>query len=193
MLYVAFLSRLCCFSDYNKGEKEMGKNKAKKKEKEERKVFTAGIITTSDGLASGKEEDESGHLLDFMLKDRGFEIKYYIVIPDEIDRIQEALVMLCDDLKVDLVLTTGGVGFRKRDITPEATQGVLDKEVPGISEALRSYHLQYNSRTMLSRGVSGIRRNTLIINLPGDVKGVRSSFESIIDTIYEGLEIMATD
>ena len=102
----------------------MGKNKAKKKEREieERKVFTAGIITTSDGLASGVEEDESGHLLDFMLKDRGFEIKYYIVIPDELDRIQEALVMLCDDLKVDLVLTTGGVGFRKRDITPFVIQ-----------------------------------------------------------------------
>ena len=164
--------------------------KKNKELKEERKIFTAGIITTSDQMVENREADESGKLLDFMLKDRGFEIKYYIVIPDELDRIQEALVMLCDDLKVDLVLTTGGVGFRKRDVTPEATQGVLDKEVPGISEALRYYGLQYSSQPMLSRGVSGIRRNTLIINLPGDVKGVRTSFESIIDSIYEGLKIM---
>ena len=162
----------------------------KSKKVEERKIFTAGIITTSDQTASGENEDESGKVLDFMLKDRGFEIKYYIVIPDELDRIQEALVMLCDDLKVDLVLTTGGVGFRKRDVTPEATQGILDKEVPGVSEALRYYGLQYSSKPMLSRGVSGIRRNTLIINLPGDVKGVRTSFESMIDSIYEGLMIM---
>lgn len=155
-----------------------------------RKIFTAGIISTSDETAQGKLEDESGKLLDFMLKDRGFEIKYYIAIPGEVDRIQEALVMLCDDLKVDLILTTGGIGVKKRDVTPEATQGVLDKDVPGISEALRYYGLQYSSRPMLTRGVSGIRRNTLIINLPGEVKGVRASFESIIDSIYEGLTLM---
>lgn len=173
----------------DRGGKIMKKSKSKKKE-EERKIFTAGIITTSDLIEQGEYEDESGKILDFMLKDRGFEIKYYIVIPDDLDRIQEALVMLCDDLKVDLVLTTGGVGFRKRDVTPEATQGILDKEAPGICEALRYYGLQYNSKAMLSRGISGIRRNTLIINLPGDVRGVRSSFESMIDSIYEGLMIM---
>lgn len=164
--------------------------KKNKRVEEEKKIFTAGIITTSDQTAQGQNEDESGKLLDIMLKDKGFDIKYYIVIPDELDRIQEALVMLCDELKVDLILTTGGVGFRKRDVTPEATQGILDKEVPGISEALRYYGLQYSSRPMLSRGVSGIRRNTLIINLPGEVKRVRASFESIIDSIYEGLTIM---
>lgn len=167
----------------------MGKNK-KNKEVEERKIFTAGIVTASDLSANGEMEDESGKILDYMLKDRGFEIKYYIVIPDDMERIQEALIMLSDDLKVDLVITTGGDGFRKRDVTPEATKGILDKEVPGFSEALRYYGLQYSPRTMLSRGVSGIRRNTLIINLPGQVKEVRRSFESIIDAIYEGLQTM---
>lgn len=164
--------------------------KKNKKVEVGRRIFTAGIISTSDEMAQGKLEDESGKLLDFMLKDRGFEIKYYIAIPGEVDRIQEALVMLCDDLKVDLILTTGGIGVKKRDVIPEATQGVLDKDVPGISEALRYYGLQYSSRPMLTRGVSGIRRNTLIINLPGEVKGVRASFESIIDSIYEGLTLM---
>nr|WP_302597901.1 MogA/MoaB family molybdenum cofactor biosynthesis protein [uncultured Cellulosilyticum sp.] len=162
----------------------MKKNKEKQKE---RKIFTAGILTVSDSSASGEKADESGKILDYMLRGRGFDIKYYIVIPDELDRIQEALVMLCDEIKVDLVITTGGVGFRKRDVTPEATQGVLDKEVPGISEALRYYQLQYNPKAMLSRGVAGIRRNTLIINLLEDVKDVSRSFQSIIDPIYEGL------
>lgn len=161
--------------------KAKGKNK---KEQEVRKIFTAGIITISNlpGV-----EDESGNILDYMLKDRGFEIKYNIVIPGDIDRIQEALVMLCDDLKLDLVLTTGGVGFKKSDVMPEATEGVLDRTAPGISEALRYYTLQYSPSAMLTRGVSGIRRSTLIINLPEGMKNVRRSFESIIDPIYEGL------
>lgn len=173
-------------------EKEMGKNKNSKKESQ-RKVFTAGIITASDLSAKGEKEDESGKILDFMLKDRGFEIKYYIVIPGDVDRIQEALVLLCDDIKADLVITTGGTGFRKRDVTPEATLGVIDRVAPGISEAIRYYGLQKNPNVMLSRGVAGIRRNTLIINLPEGVRDVRESFESIIDTIYHGLEIMNSE
>ena len=162
--------------------------KKSKEKQQERKIFTAGIVSVSDSSASGKKADESGKLLDYMLRGRGFDIKYYIVIPDELDRIQEALVMLCDDLKVDLVITTGGVGFRKRDVTPEATQGIIDKEAPGICEALRYYQMQYNPKAMLSRGVSGIRRNTVIINLVEDVKEVKRSFESIIDPIYAGLQ-----
>ncbi|MDF2596182.1 MAG: molybdenum cofactor synthesis domain protein [Clostridia bacterium] len=169
----------------------MGKNKAPKKEpKKEKHIFTAGIITASDLSANGEQEDESGKILEYMLKDRGFEIKYYIVIPGDVDRIQEALVLLCDDIKADLVITTGGTGFSKRDVTPEATLGVMDRLAPGISEAIRYYGLQKNPNVMLSRGVSGIRRNTLIINLPSSVREVRESFESIIDTIYHGLELI---
>lgn len=163
--------------------------KSKMKKIEPKKIFTAAIITVRD-LSENEIEDESGRLLDIMLKDRGFEIKYYIAIPGEFERIQEAMVMLCDELKVDLLLTAGGGGCRKQDVMPEVTKEIIDKEVPGFCEALRYYTLQYNSKAMLSRGVSGIRRNTLIINLPGDVKGVRSSFESIIDSIYEGLIVM---
>lgn len=170
----------------------MGKNKAPKKEVE-KKIFTAGIITASDMSAKGEQEDESGKILDYMLKDRGFDIKYSIVIPGDTDRIQEALVFLCDDIKADLVITTGGTGFKKRDVTPEATLGVIDREAPGISEAIRYYGLQKNPKVMLSRGVSGIRRNTLIINLPEGVRHVRESFESIIDTIYDGLEMIKED
>ncbi|MDF2612895.1 MAG: molybdenum cofactor synthesis domain protein [Clostridia bacterium] len=170
----------------------MGKNKVIKKESS-RPIFTAGIITASDIGARGEMEDESGKILDYMLKDRGFEIKYYIVIPGDVDRIQEALVLLCDDIKADLVITTGGIGFSKRDVMPEATLGVIDREAPGISEAIRYYGLHKSSDVMLTRGVSGIRRNTLIINLPGSVKGVRESFESIIDTIYHGLEVITEE
>jgi len=170
----------------------MSKNKIIKQENTKR-IFTAGIITASDVGARGETEDESGKILDYMLKNRGFEIKYYIVIPGDVDRIQEALVLLCDDIKADLVITTGGTGFSKRDVTPEATLGVIDKEAPGISEAIRYYGLHKSPDVMLTRGVAGIRRNTLIINLPGSVKGVRESFESIIDTIYHGLEVMGEE
>lgn len=170
----------------------MSKNKTIEKESTKR-IFTAGIITASDIGVSGEIEDESGQILDYMLKNRGFEIKYYIAIPGDVDRIQEALVLLCDDIKADLVITTGGTGFSKRDVVPEATLGVIDREASGISEAIRYYGLHKSPDVMLTRGVSGIRRNTLIINLPGSVKGVRESFESIIDTIYQGLEIMAEE
>lgn len=172
----------------------MSKNKTNKKEtvksEETKRIFTAGIITASDSSANGEKEDESGKILEYLLKDRGFEIKYYIVIPGEVDRIQEALVLLCDDIRADLVITTGGTGFSKRDVTPEATLGVIDREAPGICEAIRYYGLQKNPDVMLTRGVSGIRRNTLIINLPESVSGVREAFGSIIDTIYKGLEVI---
>lgn len=153
-------------------------------------MFTAGIITASDKGSRGERIDESGKTVQSILEGKGYKIKYYVVLPDEKQRIEETLIYLCDELQVNLVLTTGGTGFSERDVTPEATRAVIEKETIGISEAIRFYGLQKTSRAMLSRGVSGIRGKTLIINLPGSVKGVTESLEAIMDTVYHGLEIL---
>ncbi len=177
----------------------MKKNKTKKKNEaveqvaiepeETKRIFTAGVITINDDFAH-IDDDISGQLLDAMLKDRGFDTKYYITIPSDMNKLEESLTMLSDEIKLDIVFTIGGVGFSSKDVTPEATRYVIDREAPGICEALRYYELQFNPRAMLTRGVSGIRKNTLIINLPGDVQSVARSFESIVDTLYEGLVVL---
>ncbi|MBI5124319.1 MAG: MogA/MoaB family molybdenum cofactor biosynthesis protein, partial [Candidatus Omnitrophica bacterium] len=115
----------------------------------------------------------------------------YEIIPDEPEMIKERLIDYCDNLKVDLVLTTGGTGFTARDLTPEATRGVIEKEVPGIPEAMRAKGLQSTERAMLSRGIAGIRKKTLIVNLPGSSRGVKESIESIISALPHGLDMIA--
>ncbi|MGI5912518.1 MAG: MogA/MoaB family molybdenum cofactor biosynthesis protein, partial [Syntrophomonadaceae bacterium] len=112
------------------------------------------------------------------------------IIPDEKDLIAEKLCYVCDVLALDLVLTSGGTGFASRDVTPEATLKVLEKVVPGIPEAIRWYGLQKTSRAMLSRAVAGIRGKSLIINLPGSVKGVRESLEAILPALGHGLKVL---
>lgn len=153
-------------------------------------MLTAAIITASDKGSRGERIDESGKKIQSILIEKGYEIKHYEILPDEQEQLKEALVYVCDKLKVNLVLTTGGTGFSERDVTPEATKAVIEKEARGISEAIRFYGLQKTSRAMLSRGVSGIRGKTLIINLPGSVKGVSESLESILDTVHHGLEVL---
>lgn len=153
-------------------------------------MFTVGIITASDKGFKGEREDKSGQVIKDMVIKAGYTLKKYILLPDEKDLIEKELIYMCDDLKVNLVLTTGGTGFSQRDITPEATKAIIEREANGISEAIRYYSLQITPRAMLSRGVSGIRKNTLIINLPGSEKAIRESLEFILPSIKHGIEIL---
>jgi len=151
--------------------------------------FRAAVLTTSDKGSKGEREDKSGKIIMDLLKTAPFEIVHYEMIPDDLETIKERLVKFCDELKVDLVLTTGGTGFSRRDNTPEATRAVIEKEAPGIPEAMRFEGWKKTKRAMLSRGIAGLRGQTLIINLPGSSRGARESLEAIIDELPHGLEM----
>lgn len=138
-----------------------------------------GVITVSDRVFRGERPDESGPAIEARVAEAGDRVVAYRVVPDEIERIQEALAELIDGLDVDLVLTTGGTGLAPRDVTPEATRSMIEKEVPGIAEAMRYFSLAKSPRAMLSRAVAGVRRNTLIVNLPGSVRGVNECLDAI--------------
>lgn len=153
-------------------------------------MFDVGIITVSDKGSAGEREDLSGELIREIIELKGYRVLSKEIIPDEEDGILDRLIYMSDELKVDLILTTGGTGFSKRDVTPEATLRACDKMANGISEAIRHYSLQITDRAMLSRAVSGIRGQSLIINLPGSPKAVRESLEYIIDSVDHGLEIL---
>ena len=153
-------------------------------------TYTAGIITASDKGAIGQREDVSGMVIKEILEAHGFDVVKYSLLPDEFIELSDEMVLMADDLKVNLILTTGGTGFSKRDITPEATKSVIIRETPGICEAIRAYSMTITKRAMLSRAVSGIRGETLIINLPGSPKAVRESLDYIIDSLEHGLDIL---
>lgn len=153
-------------------------------------MFRVGIITASDKGSKGDREDLSGALIVDMIESRGYQVVSYKILPDEEELLAKEMERLSDELKVDLVLTTGGTGFSMRDVTPEATTRVCDRMAPGISEAIRSLSLKITPRAMLSRAVSGIRKSTLIINLPGSPKAVKESLDFILDSVHHGLEIL---
>jgi molybdopterin adenylyltransferase len=153
-------------------------------------MFKVGIITSSDKGYVGEREDKSGELIKDIVTNKGYEVARYIVLPDEKEQLEKEMIYMADELCVDLILTTGGTGFAKRDVTPEATLNVVNRLAPGISEAMRYYSLTITKRAMLSRGVSGIRNNTLIVNMPGSPKAVKESLEYIIDSLHHGLEIL---
>ncbi|MDK2917929.1 MAG: hypothetical protein PWQ37_662 [Candidatus Petromonas sp.] len=153
-------------------------------------MFKVGIITASDKGSKGEREDKSGKLIKDIMSANGYDIAMWKILPDEREEISKELINMCDNLKLDLILTTGGTGFSPRDFTPEATLDVIDRQVPGISEAMRYYSLQITPKAMLSRGVSGIRGQTLIINLPGSPKAVKENLESILPALKHGLEIL---
>jgi molybdopterin adenylyltransferase len=153
-------------------------------------MFNVAIVTISDKGSKGEREDLSGEVIREIVEANGYNVKIKEIIPDEEQEIYDTLIYMADYLKVDLVLTTGGTGFSKRDVTPEATKRACTKMADGISEAIRNYSLQITRRAMLSRAVSGIRNDTLIINLPGSPKAVRESLEYIIDSVDHGLEIL---
>jgi len=153
-------------------------------------MIKVGILTISDKGSRGEREDLSGKLIEEVVKKINGEVKYYQIIPDEKDIIQEELIKAVDKLHLDLILTTGGTGLGKRDVTPEATLAIIEKEVPGISEIIRSESFKKTDRAILSRGVAGIRKESLIINLPGSPKGVRESLEIILKALPHGIEIL---
>jgi molybdenum cofactor synthesis domain-containing protein len=125
-----------------------------------------------------------------MLENNGYEVEYYKIIPDEIDEIQKELIYICDELKIELVLTNGGTGFSQRDVTPEATRNVIEKYVPGIGEVMRLKSLEITPKAMLSRAIAGIRKKTLIINLPGSPKGACENLDFVMPALKHGIEIM---
>ena len=153
-------------------------------------MFTVGIITSSDKGYRGEREDKSGQVIEEIVSQNGFKVIKKVVLPDEKDLLEKEMINMCDNLNVNLLLTTGGTGFSKRDITPEATKSVIEREVLGIVEAIRFYSLQITKRAMLSRATSGIRQNTLIINLPGSPKACKEALDFVLDDVKHGIEIL---
>lgn len=153
-------------------------------------MYQVGIITLSDRSASGEREDKSGPLIEKMLPVDTFEIICRRILPDERGKLEEALRELADEKGCQLILTTGGTGLSPRDVTPEATLAVADRNVPGIAEAIRAYSMTKTKRAMLSRAVSVIRGRTLIINLPGSPKAVAETLEYLLDILPHSLETL---
>ena len=153
-------------------------------------MFTVGIITSSDKGYRGEREDKSGQVIEEIVSQNGFKVIKKVVLPDEKDLLEKEMINMCDNLNVNLLLTTGGTGFSKRDITPEATKSVIEREALGIVEAIRLYSLQITKRAMLSRATSGIRQNTLIINLPGSPKACKEALDFVLDDVKHGIEIL---
>nr|WP_315050861.1 molybdopterin adenylyltransferase [uncultured Lachnoanaerobaculum sp.] len=153
--------------------------------------YRVGIITVSDRASKGEYEDKSGPVIKELVEAAGMEVVDYIIVPDEKSQIAKKLLHFSDQRQVDLVFTTGGTGFSKRDVTPEATKQVVEREVPGIGEALRSYSLTITPKAMLSRQTAGIRGNTLIINLPGSPKACKENIEYILTPLKHGLGILS--
>lgn len=153
------------------------------------KTYNYAIIIASDTRSSGENEDLCiGECKKIMPKN--YNLVHSNIIADEIDTLKKELIKVCDIIKPALVFTSGGTGFSKRDVTPEATREVVERFTPGISEAIRLYSKEKTNRWMLSRAISGIRKDTLIINLPGSPKAVRESIEAILPSLSHGLDIL---
>ena len=163
---------------------------AKERHGSEEKSFKAAVITVSDKGARGERVDESGPAAKEMLEEAGYEVVETLIIPDEPEELKTELIRLADEVRADLVVTSGGTGFSMRDQTPEATLAVADRLAPGIAEAIRYQSMAVTNRAMLSRGVSVIRRQTVIVNLPGSPKAVRESLGYILDSLDHGIRIL---
>ena len=153
-------------------------------------MFTLGILTSSDMGAKGEREDTSGRAIEEILAPHGFSVARYEVVPDEADIISARLTEWADSGEVDLIVTTGGTGLGPRDVTPEATNAVLHRPVPGIAEAMRQAGMTHTPFAMLSRGTAGVRGHCLIINLPGSPRGVRENLEAVVAAIPHALETL---
>jgi molybdenum cofactor biosynthesis protein B len=149
----------------------------------------AAVVTVSDGVHAAVREDASGDLLDRLLRDEGFDVARRVV-PDEREAIASAISESAEEGAL-LVVTTGGTGFAPRDVTPEATRGVLDREAPGIAEAIRADALARTPHALLSRGVAGLRGRTLVVNLPGSPGGCRDGFAVLRPALRHGIELAA--
>ena len=152
--------------------------------------FRAAVITLSDKAFRGERKDESGPAAVRMLEEAGYEVFETVLLPDEPELLKKELCRLADQRQADLVITSGGTGFSPRDRTPEATLAAADRNAPGIAEYIRMRSMEITDRAMLSRGVSVIRKNTLIINLPGSPKAVQESLGFILDGLSHGLKVL---
>ncbi|PKM73949.1 MAG: molybdenum cofactor biosynthesis protein [Firmicutes bacterium HGW-Firmicutes-16] len=153
-------------------------------------MFSAAVITVSDRCHRGERMDEGGPLVTKMLMNAGFDVTLTLIVPDEQEQIEAALKKIADDGAVSLIVTTGGTGFAPCDVTPEATLAVCEKLTPGIPEAMRYASLKITSRAMLSRAQAGIRRDTLIINLPGSPKAAKENLEAVLPALEHGLTML---
>ena len=154
-------------------------------------MFRVGVITASDKGAAGLREDLSGPAIRELLEETGeYAVAQYRILPDERELLRDTMARWCDEGLVDLILTTGGTGFSPRDCTPEATIDVCERLAPGIPEAMRAKSLAITPRAMLSRAAAGIRKGTLIVNLPGSPKAVRENLGFILPALGHGLEIL---
>lgn len=153
-------------------------------------MIKTGILTISDKGSRGERLDGTGPAIRELLEGNGYSIEYYKIVPDEKDEIAKELIHMCDDLQLDLVLTNGGTGFSKRDVTPEATVMVIERSAPGIAEAMRMKSLEVTPKAMLSRAMAGIRGKTLIVNLPGSPKGAVENLQVIMPALPHGIDIL---
>jgi molybdopterin adenylyltransferase len=152
-----------------------------------------GILTISDRSYHGLRPDTSGPALSVILGQQGWQVVHEQILPDDLPAIQKALVSLVEQGNLDVILTTGGTGFGLRDITPEATQAVIERSAPGLAEAMRSASLRETPHAMLSRGVAGIRGHTLIVNLPGSPRAATQNLDIIIPVLPHAVQLLRGD
>ena len=146
-------------------------------------MMRVGVITTSDKGYRGERDDASGDVIREMIGGLGAEVVFNTVVPDEQEEIKKALIQGADEMGLDIIITTGGTGVSPRDVTPDATREVIEREIPGFAEAMRMAGLKKTPHAMISRAVCGVRGNTLIVNLPGSPKAVREGLEVILSAI----------
>ena len=154
--------------------------------------YTAAVITVSDKGYRGERVDTSGPAICAIARENGFDVVHTAIVPDEKDMIQAELIRCADELHISLVLTTGGTGFSPRDITPEATLAVIERETAGIPEAMRAESLRITPRGCLSRSAAGIRGRTLIVNLPGSEKAAKENLLAVIGALAHGMDMLAS-
>lgn len=155
--------------------------------------YKAAVITVSDRCSAGEKVDKSGPAVAQMLEESGFEVIYRGLVPDERHEISAEFIKCSYELGADLIISTGGTGFGKRDITPEATRDVISREIPAIPQAMLHYSLGITPRAMLTRGVAGMRGKSLILNLPGNETGARQNLSAVLGVLEHALQMISKD